>query len=62
MENYTSVLAEFYSNFQLNRSDNMGVYLHHNSSQGGIDDLVLDDKFYNTFLDLNYTSRTRDVV
>ncbi|MFC5046780.1 TonB-dependent receptor [Aquimarina hainanensis] len=60
--NYTSVLAEFYSNFQLNRSDNMGVYLHHNSSQGGIDDLVLDDKFYNTFLDLNYTSRTRDVV
>lgn len=58
--NFTSVLAEFYSNFQLNRSDNMGLYLHHNSSQGGIEDLQLEDKFYNTFLDLNYTSRTRD--
>ncbi|WP_271728719.1 TonB-dependent receptor [Aquimarina algiphila] len=58
--NFTSVLAEFYSNFQINRSDNIGLYLHHNSSQGGIEDVQLDDKFYNTFLDLNYTSRTRD--
>ncbi len=57
--NYTSVLAEFYSNFQINRSDNVGVYLHHNSSQGGIKDIELDDKYYNTFLDLNYTSRTK---
>ncbi|GAA4108012.1 TonB-dependent receptor [Aquimarina addita] len=60
--NFTSVLAEFYSNFQLNRTDNVGLYLHHNSSQGGIEDVVLDDKFYNTFLDLNYTSRTKDFV
>ncbi len=58
--NFTSVLAEFYSNFQINRSDNMGLYLHHNSSQGGIEEVQLDDKFYNTFLDFNYTSRTRD--
>ncbi|WP_438710055.1 TonB-dependent receptor [Aquimarina muelleri] len=57
---FTSVLAEFYSNFQINRSDNMGLYLHHNSSQGGIKEVKLEDKFYNTFLDLNYTSRTRD--
>ncbi|WP_164914183.1 porin family protein [Aquimarina sediminis] len=57
---FTSVLAEFYSNFQLNRSDNLGLYLHHNSSQGGIEEVQLDDKFYNTFLDANYTSRTRD--
>lgn len=58
--NFTSVLAEFYSNFQVNRTDNIGLYLHHNSSQGGIEEVQLDDKFYNTFLDLNYTSRTRD--
>ncbi|MDH7444972.1 TonB-dependent receptor [Aquimarina sp. 2201CG14-23] len=58
--NFTSVLAEFYSNFQINRTDNIGLYLHHNSSQGGIEDVLLDDKFYNTFLDLNYTSRTKD--
>ncbi|KAA1247212.1 TonB-dependent receptor [Aquimarina sp. RZ0] len=60
--NFTSVLAEFYSNFQIDRTDNIGLYLHHNSSQGGIEDIPLDDKFYNTFLDLNYTSRTRDFV
>ncbi len=58
--NFTSVLAEFYSNFQINRSDNIGLYLHHNSSQGGIDEVQLDDKFYNTSLDFNYTSRNRD--
>ncbi|WP_459210602.1 porin family protein [Aquimarina rhabdastrellae] len=60
--NFTSVLAEFYSNFQIDRTDNVGVYLHHNSSQGGIQDIQLDDKFYNTSLDLNYTSRTRDLA
>ncbi len=58
--NFTSALAEFYSNFQVNRSDNLGLYLHHNSSQGGIDEVQLDDTYYNTFLDLNYTSRNRD--
>ncbi len=60
--NFTSALAEFYSNFQLNRSDNLGFYLHHNSSQGGIDEVQLDDKFYNTSLDLNYTSRNREYI
>ncbi|MBP2832200.1 TonB-dependent receptor [Aquimarina sp. U1-2] len=58
--NYTSALAEFFSNFQLNRFDNLGLYLHHNSSQGGIDEVQLEDKFYNTYLDLNYTSRHRE--
>ncbi len=58
--NFTSVLAEFYSNFQVSRSDNLGLYLHHNSSQGGIDKVQLDDKFYNSYVDLNYTSRTKD--
>ncbi|WP_226294411.1 TonB-dependent receptor [Aquimarina algicola] len=58
--NFTSVLAEFYSNFQLNRSDNLGIYLHHNSAQGDIDDVVLDNKYYNSVLDATYTSRTRD--
>ncbi len=58
--NFTSALAEFYSNFQLNRSDNLGIYMHHNSSQGGIDEILVEDKFYNTSLDLNYTSRSRD--
>lgn len=59
--NYTNVLAEFYSNLEVNRSDNFGIYLRHNSSQGGIDGVVLDDKFYDTEMNLSYTSRNRDL-
>jgi outer membrane receptor protein involved in Fe transport len=33
--------------------------LRHSSSQGGIKDVVLDDKFFNTALDLTYGSRTK---
>tara|TARA_R110000850_G_scaffold150497_1_gene273255 strand:- start:166249 stop:167964 length:1716 start_codon:yes stop_codon:yes gene_type:complete len=59
--NYTSVLGEFYSNFEISREDNVDVFFKHNSSQGGIEDVVLDDKFYNSSLDVNYTSRQRDM-
>ncbi|WBL21615.1 TonB-dependent receptor [Zunongwangia sp. HRR-M8] len=58
--NYTNVLAEFYSNIEVNRDQNFGVYLLHNSSQGGIDGVLLDNKFYNTSLNLNYGSKDRD--
>ncbi|MAW94137.1 MULTISPECIES: TonB-dependent receptor [unclassified Leeuwenhoekiella] len=57
---YTTALAEFYSNWEINRDSNFGVYLNHNSSQGDIDGVVLDDFFYDTDLNLNYTSNTRD--
>ena len=57
---YSNILAEFYSNVEVNRSDNFGVFLTHNSSQGGIEGVRLDDKFYNTELNLNYNSRNRN--
>lgn len=57
---YSTALAEFYSNFEVNRSDNFGIFLTHNSSQGGIEDVQVDDKFYNTALNLNYNSRNRN--
>jgi len=37
------------------------LYLKHNSSQGGIEDIRLDDKFYNTNVDGNYTSRQKNL-
>lgn len=58
--NYSNVLAEFYSNVEVDRSSNFGVWLNHNSSQGGIEGVRLDDKFYDTELNLNYTTRDRD--
>lgn len=59
--NYTSILGELYSNFQISRTDNAGFFFRHNSSQGGIDGVRLENKYYNTQLDGNYTSRQRDV-
>jgi hypothetical protein len=58
--NYTSVLGELYSNFEISRTDNAGFFFKHNSSQGGVDGVRLDDKFYDTSLDANYTSRQKD--
>lgn len=57
---YTSALAEFYSNMEVSRSDNFGIYLTHNSAQGGIKNVILDDHFYDTDLNLNYSSRNRN--
>lgn len=59
--NYSNVLAEFYSNLEIDRSSNFGVFLTHNSSQGGIEGVRLDDKFYDTELNLNYNTRNRDL-
>ena len=57
---YSNILAEFYSNLEISRSDNFGVYLTHNSSQGGIEEVRLDDKFYDTELNLNYSSKNKN--
>ena len=59
--NYSNVLAEFYSNLEIDRSSNFGIFLTHNSSQGGIDGVRLDDKFYDTELNLKYNTRNRDL-
>ena len=58
--NYTSILGELYSNFEISRTENIGFFFRHNSSQGGIDGVRLDNKFYDTSLDANYTSRQKD--
>ncbi|MCP9201237.1 TonB-dependent receptor [Gramella sp. GC03-9] len=59
--NYSNVLAEFYSNLEIDRSSNFGISLNHNSSQGGIEDVILENKFYDTELNLNYNTRNRDL-
>ena len=59
--NFTTILGELYSNFQISRTDNAGFYFKHNSSQGDIDGILLENKFYDTSLDGNYTSRQKDM-
>src|SRR5690554_4028949 len=60
--NYTTILGELYSNFEISRTDNAGFFFRHNSSQGDIKGVKLDNHYYDTSLDANYTSRQRDVT
>lgn len=54
--NYTQVLAELYSTFQFSDAESLNFFLTHNSSQGGIEKVLLDDKFYDTELGLNFSA------
>lgn len=58
---YTSILGDVYLNHKLNKTDNIGGSLRHHSSQGGIDDVLLDDYFYDTKLNLNFSRKERDL-
>ena len=58
--NYTTILGELYTNLKINNTDTFNAYLTHHSSQGGIDSVLLDDKFYDTKLNLGYNRKDRD--
>ncbi|MFD2552461.1 TonB-dependent receptor [Bizionia sediminis] len=58
---YTSVLADLYLNHAISRTENIGGYLQHQSAQGGINNLLLDDAFYNTKLQANYEQINRNL-
>ena len=57
--NYGNINADLFVIKNISNTDYFGAMLRHSSSQGGIKDVVLDDKFFNTALDLTYSSRTR---
>ncbi|NQX85214.1 MAG: TonB-dependent receptor [Flavobacteriaceae bacterium] len=58
--NYTTLLGEVYLNHAMNRSENVGGYISHHSSQGGIDGVKLDDDFMDTKVNINYAKQMRD--
>ena len=57
--NFGTISAELFVTQNISNTDYFGGMLRHNSSQGGIKDVPLDDKFFNTALDLTYGSRTK---
>ena len=59
--NYGTAQAELFVTQNVSNTDYFGGMLRHSSSQGGIDNVVLDDKFMNTALDLTYGSRTKTI-
>ena len=57
--NFGTINAELFVAENISNTDYFGGMLRHSSSQGGIKDVVLDDKFFNTALDLTYGSRKK---
>ncbi|MFT7386184.1 MAG: hypothetical protein ACI82E_000945, partial [Nonlabens sp.] len=59
--NYVNVLGEFAANFEVDKDSDLGVFFNHNSSQGGIDEVIADDSYSDTSLDVSYGMRNRDM-
>ena len=59
--NYGTFIGELFVNHDLNDTDYVGGMFRHHSSQGGIKDVELNDKFYDTSLDLIYGSNRKNV-
>jgi len=59
---YTTILGEIYLNHELGRGESMSAYLGHHSSGGGIEDVLLDDDFLDSKLNLSYSKRGRDLT
>ena len=58
---YTTVVGEVYLNHAISRTESVGGYISHHSSQGGIPDLLLDDNFSDTKINVNYATRLKDL-
>lgn len=59
--NYINVNAEFFSTIEIDRDSQFSVLLEHLSSQGGIDDVELDNHYYDTGLQLTYDRQSKDL-
>jgi len=59
--NYGTANSELFVTKNISRTSYFGTMLRHLSSQGGIKDLVLDDKYSNTSLDVTYGVRERNL-
>ena len=60
MGNYGTINAELFVTENLSSTSYVGGMLRHVSSQGGIEGVVLDDKYSNTGIDLTYGNRQKD--
>ncbi|MGK0252579.1 MAG: hypothetical protein ACI9OE_000020 [Mariniflexile sp.] len=59
---YTTILGEVYLNHAISRTESVGGYVSHHSSEGGIEGLSFNDNFTNSKANVNYASRLRDLA
>lgn len=57
---YTTILGEVYLNHALSRTERVGGYFSHHSSQGDIDGVNFDNNFSETGLNAHYSQKLRD--
>ena len=58
--NYKTILGELYVTENVGDTDYVAGMLKHLSSQGGIEDVPVNDSYFNTSLDLTYGSKKSD--
>jgi len=59
--NYLNVLGDLYLTHAFDKNSNVSLGLNHHSTQGEIKDVQLDDKFYDTNLNIGYQKRDKDL-
>lgn len=59
--NYGTFVGELFVNYDLNNNNYVGGMFKHHSSQGGIKGVELDDRFYDTAIDLTYGAHEKDL-
>ena len=60
--NYGTVLGNLYLNHKIGRGEALAGYVDHSSSQGGIDDLQLEDSFSNNTVQVNYAKALKTFI
>lgn len=58
--NYENIIAEFAGNVEVDKDSDFGIFLNHNSSFGGIEEVLLDDSYSDSALDLSYGHRSKN--
>ena len=58
--NYTNISANLFLNHDLDKTSRVGGHFGHFSSQGGIDEVVLDDSFSTNFATVFYQSNSQE--
>lgn len=59
--NYGAFIGDLFVHEDLNNTDYVGGMFRHHSSQGGIKNIELENRFYDTSIDLTYGSNQKEV-
>jgi len=59
--NYLNINAEVFSAIEIDRDSQFSISLDHLSSQGGIDDVLLENNYHDTGLQLTYSKQTKNL-